>query len=318
MNSIVVAMANLYSNRRRRSLQTVDNPGFTDFSNDATFVEQSFANGVLTTTYDHSLKYTPTGGPILSEDDIYTAPFDDPTFTDDYLALLQGDSVFASTSTDSFTIGLEEVPPEPAGDSGISGGALAGIIIAGVVGLAIGGFAVYKLSGSESESDAIAGEDIEDRAGIDSVASPSVVAGSSMGAGFGYGDQSVATMDYDYSKVASTPSISLADGTIGEDTRADDIGASVDNIKEEVILIEAPPGKLGVVIDTPDDGPPVVHAVKDSSVLAGMVEVGDKLIAIDDTDVTTSSAVKVSKIIAKKSSNPVRKLKLVRRSFADA
>ena len=48
--------------------------------------------------------------------------------------------------------------------------------------------------------------------------------------------------------------------------------------REQVIVVEAPAGKLGVVIDTPDDGAPVVHAVKDTSVIANQIQVGDKLI----------------------------------------
>ena len=39
---------------------------------------------------------------------------------------------------------------------------------------------------------------------------------------------------------------------------------------------------LGVVIDTPDEGAPVVHAIKDSSCIADQIKVGDKLIAVDD------------------------------------
>merc|ERR1712183_907195 len=83
-------------------------------------------------------------------------------------------------------------------------------------------------------------------------------------------------------------------------------------VKEEVLNIFAPPGKLGVVMDTPDDGPPVVHAVKDSSVIVDRVIVGDKLIAVDDEDVQRMTAIKVSKIITRKGANPSRKLTIIR------
>lgn len=82
--------------------------------------------------------------------------------------------------------------------------------------------------------------------------------------------------------------------------------------KEQIIVINAPAGKLGVVIDTPDDGAPVVHAVKDSSVIADKIQVGDKLIAVDEDDVRQMTAIKVSKLISKKSANPTRKLTIVR------
>jgi C-terminal processing protease CtpA/Prc len=102
------------------------------------------------------------------------------------------------------------------------------------------------------------------------------------------------------------------------------LGASFDSegqyekdpsIKEEIIEIFAPAGKLGVVIDTPDDGAPVVHAVKDSSIIAHQIRVGDKLVAVDDQDVTAMTAIKVSKLISKKSANPQRKLTVIRSSL---
>jgi PDZ domain len=164
----------------------------------------------------------------------------------------------------------------------------------------------------------------------------------------------VATVDYDYSKAyggaGDTSVVSSAGGTMGDTTRqsAGDVaavaaaraalGASFDsdgggrggggaagaavyredsNVKEEIIEIDAPAGKLGVVIDTPDDGAPVVHAVKDSSVIADQICVGDKLIAVDDEDVRSMTAIKVSKLISKKSANPSRKLTIVRTTYID-
>lgn len=118
-------------------------------------------------------------------------------------------------------------------------------------------------------------------------------------------------------------------GTLGDATRqtAGDVaagaaagrialGASYDDRlpREQVIVVEAPAGKLGVVIDTPDDGAPVVHAVKDTSVIADQIRVGDKLIKVDDEDVRSMTAIKVSKLISKKSANPVRRLTVVRTS----
>lgn len=99
------------------------------------------------------------------------------------------------------------------------------------------------------------------------------------------------------------------------------LGASYDSqnmdpsVREEVLEIIAPAGKLGVVIDTPDDGAPVVHAVKESSVISDQIQVGDKLVAVDDQDVTAMTAIKVSKLISKKSANPSRKLTVIRSSL---
>jgi PDZ domain len=94
-------------------------------------------------------------------------------------------------------------------------------------------------------------------------------------------------------------------------------GAAPAMARDEVIVIDAPAGKLGVVIDTPDDGAPVVHAVKDTSVIAHLIQVGDKLIKVDEEDVRSMTAIKVSKLISKKSANPVRRLTIVRTLDAD-
>ncbi len=152
---------------------------------------------------------------------------------------------------------------------------------------------------------------------------------------------SVATVDYDYSKAyggGGDTSVSSAGGTFGSQTHlqsfldprtAGATGATLGgfsdadsfeeayrdpnaNVKEELLNVFAPPGKLGVVIDTPNDGAPVVHAVKDSSVIADKIQVGDKLVAVDDEDVRSMTAIKVSKLISRKSANPSRKLTIIR------
>jgi len=168
---------------------------------------------------------------------------------------------------------------------------------------------------------------------VSTLAGPSIPGNSPM-----YGDRSVGTVDYDYSKAYEDRdhSVSYAGGTLGSDTQdysfpanagatgaalgpydddgsfGDHFGKSKAKVKEEILHIFAPPGKLGVVIDTPDDGAPVVHAVKETSVVVDKVKVGDKLIAVDDEDVRTLTAIKVSKLISRKSANPSRKLTILR------
>jgi len=83
-------------------------------------------------------------------------------------------------------------------------------------------------------------------------------------------------------------------------------------IEEDQFVIYAPAGKLGLVVDNPDDGAPVVHAIKEDSVLADQVQVGDRLVGVDEVDVRALSPVKVSKLISKRSTNPLRKLTLTR------
>lgn len=152
-------------------------------------------------------------------------------------------------------------------------------------------------------------------------------------------------MDYDYSKAygGGDTSVSSAGGTLGDrtnnfsqldPTNAAATGAALgafdddgsfenhyrtpgSNVKEEILHVFAPPGKLGVVIDTPDNGAPLVHAVKENSIIYGRVRVGDKLVAVDDEDCRTMTAVKVSKLISRKSANPSRKLTIVRTTTID-
>lgn len=80
---------------------------------------------------------------------------------------------------------------------------------------------------------------------------------------------------------------------------------------EELLTVYAPAGKLGVVIDSPDNGAPTIHNVKVTSPIANKVQIGDRLVAVDDEDVRTMTALKVSKLISRKSSNS-RKLTVIR------
>lgn len=76
----------------------------------------------------------------------------------------------------------------------------------------------------------------------------------------------------------------------------------------------APPGKLGVVIDTTRDGP-IVHIVKEGSPLENQVFPGDRIIAIDGVDTTSMSASNVTKVMARKI-DQVRKIKVASKIFS--
>ena len=82
--------------------------------------------------------------------------------------------------------------------------------------------------------------------------------------------------------------------------------------REQILDIYAPGGKLGVVIDTPNDGAPVVHNIKDTCPIKDQLRVGDALLAVDDEDVRSMTAIKVSKLISQKSNNPKRKFTILR------
>jgi hypothetical protein len=224
-------------------------------------------------------------------------------------------------------------PDDPTSGGGLSLGAIIGIAVGGAVLLfLIAGLGYYKYKkGSEED-----GGD----PGTTTVGSTQAPTASGAGTGASlptYGDTSVATVDYDYSRAfggAGENSVSLADGTLGEGTRqttgaesdpamvpgsgntifSDDptFDQAYEDVREEIIDVYAPAGKLGVVIDTPDDGAPVVHAVKDTSPICDKVQVGDKLVAVDDEDVRAMTAIKVSKLISRKSNESSRKLTIIR------
>lgn len=67
----------------------------------------------------------------------------------------------------------------------------------------------------------------------------------------------------------------------------------------------APPGKLGVVIDTTKMGP-VVYQVKDGSPLEGVVFPGDRIMAVDDIDTRGMTASNITKIMARKADSERR------------
>jgi hypothetical protein len=153
--------------------------------------------------------------------------------------------------------------------------------------------------------------------------------------------QTVGTVDYDYAAAfggAGDHSLSDVGGTIGSRTRqtgadvlekdlptmelpgsgntifSDDLtfDQAYEDVYESLLDVYAPAGKLGVIIDTPDDGAPMIHAIKDDSPIIDLVRVGDKLVAVDDEDVRPMTARKVSKLISTKMNNPSRKFTIIR------
>lgn len=102
-------------------------------------------------------------------------------------------------------------------------------------------------------------------------------------------------------------------GRMGESLFADDASFEQQFAEpEQRFDVVAPAGKLGMVIDTPNGGMPVVHAIKDTSVLADRVRVGDRLLSVDEEECTAMTAMQVSKLISLKSEKPARVLVFAR------
>jgi len=83
---------------------------------------------------------------------------------------------------------------------------------------------------------------------------------------------------------------------------------------EKMIQIIAPPGKLGVVVDTPPSGGcAYVCEIKNTCPIRNEIQLEDRIIAVDRDDVQKMSAVDVSKLLAKRSRNEERKITVLRR-----
>mmetsp|Transcript_26759 Transcript_26759/g.54761 ORF Transcript_26759/g.54761 Transcript_26759/m.54761 type:complete len:305 (-) Transcript_26759:109-1023(-) len=87
---------------------------------------------------------------------------------------------------------------------------------------------------------------------------------------------------------------------------------SFDSQEGEFIEVFVPPGRMGLMIDSDDDGPPVVDEIRDISPLIGHIKIGDKLITVDGEDVTFMSAFEVTRFLTDRSDNPERKLRVFR------
>jgi len=66
-------------------------------------------------------------------------------------------------------------------------------------------------------------------------------------------------------------------------------------LSTEVYDVYVPRGRLGLIIDTKSCGP-VVHSIKPSSALIGILEKGDQILAVNDIDTTTMSVAALSQL----------------------
>jgi len=343
----------------------------TDVTNVTTIIDQTAQNppsrrlkegrrlqsNSLTLTFDQLITYRTTDASVTAEK-VIQAPFISQSSQAAYLVNLRntGDPAFANLQS------VSAITFPNSGGGGLSISAIIGIAVGGAAGLLlllVGGYYCFrnkdrgtKQGYSNGVSDdapigTVKGRMNDESDDISTLADPTTDKLSGRTGIGGYGDQSVATVDYDYSKaygmggeasVVSSSGGTFGSGTHGGQTTLGDLnptGATASaagflddgsfgnaafrdpnavTTKEVFLDIYAPPGKLGVVIDTPDNGVPVVHAIKDSSVIANKLQVGDKLVAVDDEDVRTMTAIKVSKLISRKSANATRKLSVIRTS----
>ena len=72
----------------------------------------------------------------------------------------------------------------------------------------------------------------------------------------------------------------------------------------------APPGALGIVVDTTEKGC-IVYSLKKSSPMQGLMNRGDLIIGLDNFDVRNMNAASLTKLMAKKSEQAERKFTLM-------
>jgi hypothetical protein len=72
----------------------------------------------------------------------------------------------------------------------------------------------------------------------------------------------------------------------------------------------APQGPIGIVVDTTQAGP-IVHSLKKSSPMQGLISPGDLILALDGKDVRRMNAATLTKLMAKKSQQSERKFTLM-------
>ena len=72
----------------------------------------------------------------------------------------------------------------------------------------------------------------------------------------------------------------------------------------------APQGPIGIVVDTTEAGP-IVHSLKKSSPMQGLIRPGDLILALDGKDVRRMNAATLTKLMAKKSRQTERKFTLM-------
>jgi len=75
----------------------------------------------------------------------------------------------------------------------------------------------------------------------------------------------------------------------------------LDMVVDEIIDIIAPPGMLGVILDSDsEDGPAYVSKIKENSPLRGKIRMWDEILAIDGRDVSRMNAVDLSMFLSSK------------------
>ena len=80
--------------------------------------------------------------------------------------------------------------------------------------------------------------------------------------------------------------------------------------KDKLFDVYAPPGPLGIIIDTTPEGP-MIHSLKPTSQLLGLVNAGDLIVGLDGVDTRNMTAATFTRLMAKRSQGE-RKITLLK------
>lgn len=72
----------------------------------------------------------------------------------------------------------------------------------------------------------------------------------------------------------------------------------------------APPGPIGIVVDTTTNGP-AVHSLKNTSPMMGLIAPGDLIVGLDDADTRGMTAATLTRLMAQKANQKERKITLL-------
>jgi len=175
-------------------------------------------------------------------------------------------------------------------------------------------------SGEEEDNDDMMVLNVTERPDVSTLGDPYCISGptdASLG-------EETNSLPYDYKVAAEVlPSIGgvsasysfsseMSSNNVYLQTDDETLGAQYEI--EDRVEVEAPPGMLGLVLESDSEGFVTVCDVKERSPLADRIIFGDKLVAVDDVDVTVMPVGSVMHLIASRQANPVRKLTFNRRS----
>jgi hypothetical protein len=250
------------------------------------------------------------------------------------MELVLADPAFESAQR--LNVFLPDPPPQPApAPASNKNGTTAGIIL-GVLGFGVGGgllgfFFVYKkrahagafikddspleIGGMEVGVD-LSQIDLDEKGDVSTLGDP--IPGTLRETEQPSAADSF-SLDYDFQKAYQVGwGTSVAEISHGDLNNANLLVDNDDDTLEEQyfasdrFVVDAPPGMLGLVLETSPEGMPTVHAIREDSALANEVHLGDRLMSVDGLEVTGMLASDVSRLIATKRDNDVRKLSFTR------